>query len=339
MKNIKATKPFMLLVAVVVLFIIVKTSHAGFSYFAAQNEVVPVNNSQNLALLEQKPNLKSGPTTPTMGSIVDNSVLASNLSLTGVGGAEPFIPTSDEISIYVVQEGDTLSQIGQMFGVSVNTIKWANDITGHPQIGDILVILPVSGVRHMVEKGDTLETVAKKYNSKASDIAKFNGLSDSQSKLTLGTEVIVPNGEIESIQTPDKTPVKNSGANIVATPTKNLPKHSGFYIRPVVGGVRTQGIHGNNAVDLAHSLGVPIYASAGGSVIVAKTGGWNGGYGNYIVISHSNGSQTLYAHLNSVSVSVGQTVGQGEVIGALGSSGNSTGPHVHFEIRGAQNPF
>lgn len=328
----------MLVVAVVVMFVVFKTSHAGFSYFSTPNEVVPVNNSQNLALLEQKPNLNND-SPPTMGSIVDNSVLVSNLSLSGVGGAEPFIPTSDEISIYVVQEGDTLSQIGQMFGVSVDTIKWANDITDHPKIGDILVILPVSGVRHTVEKGDTLVTIAKKYNSKASDIAKFNGLSGAEASLALGTEVIVPNGEIESVTTPDKTPVKNSGANIVATPVKNLPKHSGYYIRPVVGGVRTQGIHGNNAVDLAHALGVPIYASAGGSVIVAKTGGWNGGYGNYIVISHSNGSQTLYAHLNSVSVSVGQTVSQGEIIGALGSSGNSTGPHVHFEIRGAQNPF
>jgi murein DD-endopeptidase MepM/ murein hydrolase activator NlpD len=110
-------------------------------------------------------------------------------------------------------------------------------------------------------------------------------------------------------------------------------------MRPIVGGVRTQGIHGYNAVDLAAPVGTSLMAAASGEVIIAKVGGYNGGYGSYVVIRHGNGSQTLYAHMSRVDARVGQVVSQGEVIGAVGSTGRSTGSHVHFEIRGAANPF
>jgi len=332
----KVEKTILLFFCILIVFTLFKTAHAGFSYFNPNEDYKPVSNSQNLALLEKKPDLSEGYS--SSGSIIENSVLVSDLSLSGIGGAEIVTPSNDQISMYVVRDGDTLSEIAEMFGVTVNTIKWANDITSTPKTGDILVILPVSGVRHKVEKGDTLETIAKKYSGNPSDVAKFNGLSP-DAEIAIGDEIIVPNGEIQPKKSPNKPPAKNSGARIATVPSKNLPAYSGYYIRPIVGGTRTQGIHGNNAVDLAHKPGTPMYASAAGQVLVAKTNGWNGGYGNYIVISHDNGSQTLYAHLNSVTVAVGQSVGQGEVIGALGSSGNSTGPHVHFEIRGAKNPF
>jgi murein DD-endopeptidase MepM/ murein hydrolase activator NlpD len=110
-------------------------------------------------------------------------------------------------------------------------------------------------------------------------------------------------------------------------------------MRPVASGIRTQGIHGHNGVDLASSVGTPIYAAATGNVIISRVGGWNGGYGNYIVISHSNGTQTLYGHLNSISVNSGDNVVKGQFIGTMGNTGKSTGPHLHFEIRGARNPF
>ena len=110
-------------------------------------------------------------------------------------------------------------------------------------------------------------------------------------------------------------------------------------MRPIAGGHRSQGIHGHNGVDLAASVGTPIYASAAGTVIISKTGGYNGGYGNYIVIRHDNGTQTLYAHNTENYVGVGETVSQGQTIGTVGSTGRSTGAHVHFEVRGAKNPF
>ena len=123
------------------------------------------------------------------------------------------------------------------------------------------------------------------------------------------------------------------------TSGSNVPTYSGYYLRPISGGTRTQGIHGFNAVDLAASVGTPIMASASGKVIISKNSGWNGGYGNYIVIEHPNGTQTLYAHASKVIVFSGQSVVQGQVIGYVGSTGRSTGAHVHFEIRGAKNPF
>ena len=113
----------------------------------------------------------------------------------------------------------------------------------------------------------------------------------------------------------------------------------GYYSNPVPGGVITQGIHGWNGVDLAAVRGTPVRAAAGGTVIVARGGGWNGGYGNYAVISHDNGTQTLYSHMRSVIVSSGQPVSSGQVIGYVGATGRATGPHLHFEVRGAQNPF
>ena len=110
--------------------------------------------------------------------------------------------------------------------------------------------------------------------------------------------------------------------------------------RPVSGGYRSQCLHGHNAIDLAAPVGTSILASAGGTVIIAKTNGfWNGGYGNYVVISHGNGTQTLYAHMTKPTVSVGEKVQQGQKIGNIGMTGWTYGPHIHFEIRGAQNPF
>ncbi len=265
-------------------------------------------------------------------SIVDGSALASETSPLGgegvtVGGG------TGEISLYVVREGDTLSAIADMFGVTINTIRWANDLGAKGTIseGDKLVILPITGVKYTVKKGDTLASIAKKYKGDTEEILGFNGLSDA-SELAVGVEIIIPNGEIIPAAAPKKAaPAKTYGSG---------PAYAGYYMRPIKGGVKTQGIHGYNGVDLASSYGATIYAAAAGEVIISSSdGGYHGGYGNYIVIRHDNGTQTLYAHLSSVSVSVGQTVGQGDVIGAMGSTGKSTGTHLHFEIRGAKNPF
>jgi murein DD-endopeptidase MepM/ murein hydrolase activator NlpD len=110
-------------------------------------------------------------------------------------------------------------------------------------------------------------------------------------------------------------------------------------MRPVAGGKKTQGIHGYNGIDIGAPVGTPIYASADGEVIISRSGGWNGGYGNYVVIRHSNGTQTLYSHNSKNAVAVGDTVKQGDIIGFIGATGKATGPHLHFEIRGAKNPF
>ena len=108
---------------------------------------------------------------------------------------------------------------------------------------------------------------------------------------------------------------------------------------PLPGSLKTQGLHGYNALDFSAAYGTPVVASAAGDVIVVRNGGWNGGYGNYMVIRHGNGTQTLYSHTSQNIAYAGQSVVQGQVIGYVGSSGRATGPHLHFEVRGAWNPF
>ena len=119
------------------------------------------------------------------------------------------------------------------------------------------------------------------------------------------------------------------------------PAIDGYYRAPLANYRKSQGLHGYNGVDLVSLDGPGAYvmASAAGTVIVARSGGYNGGYGSYVVIKHSNGTQTLYGHLKGVAVSVGQSVAQGQLIGYEGNTGRSSGTHLHFEIRGARNPF
>ncbi len=244
-------------------------------------------------------------------------------------------PTTDTISVYEVKKGDTIATVAKLFGVSKNTIMWANDLKSEKLTpGDTLVILPITGVKHTVKKGDTVGSIAKKYKGDVDDIAKYNGIP-ADAKLAIGDVVIVPEGEIAVA--PAKT-VKKAGASKVLDSYANTAS-SGFLVRPLVGGRKTQGIHGHNGVDIAASIGTPVLASAGGQVISAKSTGYNGGYGSMIIISHAGNIQTVYGHLSAVNVSVGQTVSQGQVIGAVGNSGKSTGPHLHFEVRGAKNPF
>lgn len=270
-------------------------------------------------------------------TIVDGSALVPEEGPSGTI-ADIEKPKNSTISVYIVRPGDTLSGIAKMFSVSPNTILWANDLprASSLQIGQSLTILPVTGLKYTVKKGDTLASIAKKYSGDADEIASFNGIENAA--LTIGEELIIPDGEVSvAVSTPSKS---SSGTVVQSIGPKGTPEQVGYYLRPIVGGIRTQGIHGYNGVDLAAPAGTPILASAEGDVIVAKGSGWNGGYGNYVVIQHGNGSQTLYSHASSVIVSVGQHVEQGQVIGYIGSTGKATGPHVHFEIRNSiRNPF
>jgi murein DD-endopeptidase MepM/ murein hydrolase activator NlpD len=220
----------------------------------------------------------------------------------------------------------------------VNTIIWANNLKGitdvHP--GDTLIILPVSGISRTVVKGDTLNSLAKKYGADAGEIAQYNGL-DPSAPLDVGSTVIIPGGELGS---PAPAPVRRPASPRNPYRGGGGAALQGYFSNPLPGGIITQGLHGLNAVDIGAARGTPIHAAADGIVIIARGGGaWNGGYGNYAVITHDNGTQTLYSHMKSVIVSAGQSVSSGQVIGYVGMTGHATGPHLHFEVRGAANPF
>ena len=319
------------------------TAQAGFFYFGEeilktsnQNNQKTANfNAQNIQLLESSPNYESiGARGGGDITIVNNNSLLPDSGPMGTIADIEDKAGSDQISIYVVREGDSLSQIASMFNVSVNTIVWSNDIIKGSKItpGQTLVILPISGVRYEVKKGDTVKSIAKKLGSDADEIIQFNDLSAS-GQLAEGQTIIVPNGEIAP------APLAKSGLKSSPVRGANGPSYVGYYLRPIDGGRKSQGLHGYNGVDLADTCGTPVVASASGDVIISREGGWNGGYGNYVVISHANGTQTLYSHLSSSIVSAGWHVVQGQVIGYIGSTGKSTGCHVHFEVRGAKNPW
>lgn len=246
----------------------------------------------------------------------------ANLGETGLGG--------DNISLYVVRKGDSLSQIAELFGVSVNTIFWANDLerTSLVKEGQTLIIMPISGVKHKIVSGDTIEKIVKKYKGDLEEVLYYNNIGV-DSPLSVGEEIFIPGGELDLPTVISQPIVRGTSA----------PTYVGYYVRPIADGMKSQGLHGYNAVDLATFCGAPILASAPGQVIVRKDYGYNGGYGNYVVVKHSNGTQTLYAHNSSNIVSVGQNVVAGQIIGYVGTTGRSTGCHVHFEVRGAKNPF
>lgn len=293
----------------------------------------PMQNSQTMSLLKGATN--SDPN-PSKGggdiTVVDDVALLAESGPSGtIADIEEHPAHSDQISIYVVRPGDTLSQIATMFNVSTNTIRWANDLGPGKSIqpGQTLVILPVSGVRHTVKKGDTLKGITKKYGGELDEVLSYNGLS-ADAELAVGDVIVVPNGEIAAPKSSASASGKKSGGS--------LPSAAGYFIRPV-NGVKTQGIHGYNGIDIGAPVGAPIVAAASGEVIVSRGAGWNGGYGNYIVIKHGNGTQTLYAHNSQNIVYTGDAVVQGQVIGYVGSTGKSTGSHLHFEVRGAKNPF
>lgn len=243
---------------------------------------------------------------------------------------------SSRIMTYTVREGDTLSEIASAFHISQATLIWANDIERANTItpGQILVILPITGVQYTIKRGDTIGGVVKRFGGDAEEIIRINRLP-ADGALIAGETILIPNGELRVAPRVPTAPLRG-----ITTPSLHAQQEfTGYYLRPIQGGRKTQGLHGYNGVDLANSCGSMVRASAAGTVIIARGSGWNGGYGRYIVIDHANNTQTLYAHLESVSAGTGWHVAQGQQIGAIGSSGLSTGCHMHFEIRGARNPF
>lgn len=293
--------------------------------FASEDEETSSpHNSQNMPILEAVTNIKPDPIDKRPDLVIDDkSVLEAYVGPMGTPIEIEEHEMVDRVIVYKVRKGDSISSIAKMFGVSANTIIWANGKT--VKEGDDLTILPVSGIKYTVKKGDTVASIAKRFSANVDEIVQFNDLGD---QLIVGTEIIIPDGEMAE---PAKTSTK-PGAKV---PVKIPAGSAGSFIRPATGRM-TQGLHGKfgTAVDIANKVGTPIYAAASGKVIVSKSSGYNGGYGSYIVIEHSNGTQSLYAHLSSNSVSVGTKVGQGDLIGLMGTTGKSTGSHLHFEILG-----
>ncbi|MEY3470700.1 MAG: hypothetical protein RLZZ223_50 [Candidatus Parcubacteria bacterium] len=250
---------------------------------------------------------------------------------------------SPVIREYIVQDGDTLESIAQKFGITVETIAIANglkDLKQNPAVNTTLSVLPQNGIKVAITENNSLSQISSKYNVSEDIIREYNNIQDN---LPLGSTIIVPDAKVPDNEKPFPTESQSKQKSRIASKrsnpvkTVNLPSNDGYFGYPTTG--RNYGrIHSNNGVDISNSCGTPIYASADG-VVTTSQNGWNGGYGNYIKVTHPNGVVTLYSHLSTRDVQVGANVTKGQYIGAMGTTGNSTGCHLHFEVRGARNPL
>lgn len=230
-----------------------------------------------------------------------------------------------EIIEYTVTTGDTLSTVAEKFGVSVDTIKWANDLKGERlSIGQTLKIPPVTGIVHKVRPGDTIYSLAKKYKSEPQKVVNFpaNDFADLDTfALTVGQIVFIPDGVM-----PEAAPIYKTAPvpQFIAGP-------GGKFMWPAQGNISQYPVSYHMAVDIANRAAPVVAAADAGTVSFA--GCIRYGYGCHIIVNHAEGYQTLYAHLSSYAVDVGAKVARGQVIGKMGSTGRSTGTHLHFEIR------
>lgn len=245
-----------------------------------------------------------------------------------------------EIITYTVQKGDTLSGIAKKFNVSEDTLRWRNGLRNDSiTVGDTLEVLPVTGVAHKVTSGDTIYSIAKKYSTNPQGIVDFpfNDFADPQTfSLVIGQTVVVPEG----VQ-PQAQPTYVARRSY--TPTGPVVISGAGFTWPLRGAMNQYFSWYHKAVDIGAPVGTPVVAAHSGTVSYAIAGGWNYGYGTHVIITGSNGYQTLYAHMSGLNVSSGQFVSAGStVVGWVGMTGRTTGPHLHFEVRsggGLLNPL
>lgn len=275
--------------------------------------------------------------------IIRFSVRAPIAATTAPETASPAVQRR-AIQEYEVAPGDTLSGIATRFGLDITTLLWANGLkdTSVLQPGDTLKVLPVNGLLHEVRSGDTLLALAARYKVDVEDITGYpeNDLSD-PNRLAPGKELVIPGG----IKPPDPKPVILAAATAPepapappppAAPSPPPAASAGF-IWPTYGPIFTYFSGYHAGLDISPPYGTPVVAAMSG--VVAQVNRWNYSYGYHIIVNHGNGLSTLYSHLSEILVGAGQAVAQGQLIGRVGSTGRSTGPHLHFEVHRNGSPI
>lgn len=294
----------------------------------------------------------------SLPSYVEPTPGASITRLLELHTIQPDRPRTEVIT-YRVKQGDTLFDIAAKYNLQPETVLWGNydtlkDTPESLRPDQKLNILPTDGAYYKWKDGDTLEGVAAAFKVVPDDIIEWPGnhlagFEAQEISIEPGTWLVIPGGkrEIVTWQAPRITRANPAVARYVGPgacgSVYSGPIGEGSFIWPTtlkyLSGNPYSSIH--PAIDIAGAIGNAVYASASGVVVYA---GWNDwGYGYMIVIDHGDGWQTLYAHLSAINVGCGQGVRQGAVIGGVGSTGNSTGPHLHFEMQndiyGKVNPY
>lgn len=255
--------------------------------------------------------------TTAVGGSVASPTLASGSSS---------VAPRDRAETYTIEEGDTLGSIADQYGLNLSSVLWANNLTFRSTIrpGQNIVIPPVDGVIYKVKNGDTLSKIARTYGTDTDKIIAFNKLA-SADDLRIGDELVVPGGEPPAPVVRRTAPV----TSLFTAPT-GTGSVSGSWLWPTDGRVITQKYGWRHTgLDIDGDYSTRSYAAADGVVIYS---GWRNGYGNTVEVDHGNGVVTRYAHHSKNLVSVGDTVAKGQALANTGSTGRSTGTHLHFEV-------
>ena len=233
--------------------------------------------------------------------------------------ALPPVPVTLELSTYRVRSGDSLASIAKRFGLYVDTIISANGISGSAAIrpGAQLRIPNINGLIYKVRPSDSLASVSKRFKTETTRIVDANDLGSS--RLIPGQSLFIPGARLPA------TEVRQAMGQKIVWPARGpLSSYFGYRDDPLTGVRRFHA-----GIDIVVNSGTPVRAAMDGSV---SDSGYNANYGNYIILNHAGGYQTLYGHLTSASAAVGEKVAQGAVVGISGNTGYSTGPHVHFGL-------
>ena len=220
---------------------------------------------------------------------------------------------------YRVQRNDTLDGLSRRFGIQVETLISLNNIRDvrRLQAGTVIKIPNIDGIVYAVKSGDSLSALATRYGSSVYELVDANDLRSNV--LTPGQVLFIPGGRMS------QTELKRALGTLVIWPLNGRISSVYGYRNSPITGIRQF----HSGIDIVSSVNAPIKAAVDGRV--AETG-YSAVYGNFVILSHADGYQTLYAHLNRISVRSGQSVSQGATVGLLGSTGLSTGPHLHFGV-------
>jgi LysM repeat protein len=305
------------------------------------------------------------PLIPTLSAIQNSSLPFAGITRkTSLHTSIPSRPRMETIK-YIVQSGDSIFGIAEKFGLNPSTVLWGNyavlkDTPHSLRPGQELNILPTDGTYHQWQAGEGLNSVAKYYGVDPETIINYSGnnlnpdsIGDyANPNIPVGTWLIIPGGKRDFISWSVPIGVTRDNpakAGVLGTGSCGVVSGGAIGLGSFVWPADNHYLSGNDyspetnhrGIDVAGSMGSPVYATDSGVIVYA---GWNDyGYGNMIIIDHGNDWQSLYAHLSSINVTCSQSVAQGELIGAFGSTGNSTGPHLHFELMntvyGKVNPW
>lgn len=287
----------------------------------------------------------TAPVLPAVASPATDTAVGQNRIADTDSGSDPISRT--DVIQYTVEGGDTVSTIAARFGISSRSVLWANGLGEYDYIkpGQSLKIPPQSGVLYTVKQGDTLASIVQKYKGDIDEILTANRLAVAEA-IQPGMELMIPNGEVPAPPAP-AAPTRTLLGGIFSRPTTtNIPPSvsggAGRFVWPTPNRRINQYYRGryHTGIDIEGHYSSPIYASAGGTVTFAAFN--RSGYGLHIIIDHGNGYKTLYGHASKIFVKVGQRVERGQTIAMVGSTGRSTGTHLHFEIRtgsGFLNPL